>query len=168
MPAAKFVTQQQLADILGLSTRQIRNLEHEGLPLRAEGKRKLYPIPDAVRWYVQREQARVEPTDYEEAKARKMAAEAELAEIQRDRERGRLLAIEDVEREHRKMLERLAAALKSAPAKYAPRLVGRRTVPEMMHALKAAIDDLMLALSELGDEQPDDEIPDEDASDGMA
>src|SRR5690606_3285343 len=95
----KEVTQRELADILGLTTRQIRNLEAAGLPHRAEGNRKLYPIPDAVIWYrdraVESALADAQPTQFEEARAREMIARAEKAELEVARLRGELIHIDD-------------------------------------------------------------------------
>jgi len=56
--ASGFLDGMALATILGLTTRQITNLEAEGIPCRAVGNRKLFPIPEAVRWYVERERRR--------------------------------------------------------------------------------------------------------------
>ena len=68
------VNQTELASILGVSTRQIRNLEREGMPCETEGKRKRYPLPQAVHFWRDREIARaLEPystTDLEEARRR--------------------------------------------------------------------------------------------------
>ena len=155
------VTKRELAGILGLSTRQIENLEAEGLPRRADKNRKFYPIPDAVRWYVDRERRRAEPTDFEEARARKMAAEARLAELMLAREEGKLLAIDDVEREWRQVLERLRAKLLSVPSRYAPALVGRRSIPEAIQVLQQLVEETMLALSETGEEIDAGDDPDD-------
>lgn len=155
--AKKEASQTEIAEILGLTTRQIRNLEGEGMPHRAEGNRKLYPLPGAVQWYYQREIARAMPTDFEEAKARKMAAEAALAELELAQAEGRIVTVDDMEKMLSSPLYRLRAKMLSLPSKWAPSLVGCRTVAEAQTRLEAAVEEAMLALAETGEEADGDE-----------
>jgi terminase small subunit / prophage DNA-packing protein len=151
-PVTRSVSQQGLAGILGLSTRQIRNLEAEGMPHEADGNRKTYPIPEAVQWYVAREQERATPTDFDEAKARKMAAEAETAELELARMRARLVAVDDVVKEQSRIYDHMRAKILSAGAKYAPATVGLRTIAESQVRWDAAMRELMELLAETDDE----------------
>ena len=93
-----------------------------------------------------------------DARRRLTEAKAALAELELSIRRGEYMAIQDVLAEHRKMLERLRAVLLAAPGKYAHRVLGIETLRQAESALRAIIDDLMLALSEVGDATPDEEV----------
>lgn len=142
------VTQKELARILGLSTRQIRNLELEGLPHRADGNRKLYPIPAAVDWYIRRreEQARAEfqTTDYDQARARYEMARARLAEIEVAKEEGKLIPVEVVEEIYgTKMLDPLRSAILNMPGRWGAQVVGFESPREGEAALKRIATELL-------------------------
>ena len=145
------VSQRELAELLGLTTRQIRNLEGRGLPVAASGNRKRYPIPDAIRWYVAskaREASEAaEVTPYDEALARKTLADARIAE--------RKLAELDQNlipsALHRQVLsrvaERVAARVRNLPGEWAPRVVGIQNPREAVPVLQALASSLLEALA---------------------
>lgn len=145
----KELSQKELAVLLGLSTRQIRNLEAEGMPHRAEKNRKYYPV-DAVQWYVGRkEQAardEVAPTDFNEAKAREMAARAEKAEIEVRQLRGELIHVDDLEALHAKPLAQLRARLLALPGRIAAELP--MPAVEAVEAIEPVVHEIMAELSE--------------------
>lgn len=135
------VSQAELARILPLTTRQIHNLESQGLPHRAEGRLKFYPLPEAVDWYVRyREQLareEFEVTDYEKARARREAARARLAEIEVAKEEGRLIPQDVVEQVYgREMLEPLRRAINSMSGRWGAQIVGIASAREGEAALK--------------------------------
>lgn len=119
-------TQAEIAGILGLQTRQIRNLEAQGLPHRAEGRRKFYPLPEAVRWVRDRDVATVladvAPTGFDEARAREMAARAEKAELEVRKMRGELVDVAEWEREFSGPLAEIRAQLLALPGRIAAEL----------------------------------------------
>lgn len=53
------VTQEQLASILGISTRQLRNLRDEIPPVEKEGRELVYPFPACLRSFVRYRESRV-------------------------------------------------------------------------------------------------------------
>lgn len=152
---SRSIPQKELAAILGLSTRQIRNLEAEGMPHEAEGARKSYPIPDAVQWYVAREQERAQPTDIEDAKKRKLTAEAETAELELARMRGQLVLVEDVVKEQARVYDHMRAKILATSAKAAPAMVGLRSIAEAQVRVEAVMRELMELLAETDDEFDD-------------
>ncbi|MEA3245553.1 MAG: hypothetical protein U9Q74_05300 [Gemmatimonadota bacterium] len=66
-----------LAALLGVSQRQVANLAREGMPHHGE----LYPVAACVQWYIRRRSAEGKPADERTARARKINAEAEVAEL---------------------------------------------------------------------------------------
>lgn len=158
-PDPNLVKQLELARILGVDERTIQRWHKDGLPRHGEGRGIRYPLTECIAWVRQRDREQVEaqtergaPTDYDEAKARKMAAEAELAELELARARGTIVTVDDVERMLSAPLYRLRAKLLNLPSKWSPSLVGCRTIAEAQTRLEAAVEEAMLSLSEEGEE----------------
>ena len=120
------VTQTEFAELVGLTTRQIRNMEKSGIPHRASGNRKLYPVPAAILWWrdreVERAVASVEVGDIEAARLRKMQAEAARSELELARERGDLIHVDDLEQLHQAPLATIRARLLALPGQIAAEL----------------------------------------------
>jgi phage terminase Nu1 subunit (DNA packaging protein) len=149
------ISQTELARTLGLSTQQIRNLEREGMPHRAEGRRKLYPRPGAVQWYVRRKQeeatAAVEPTDYSAARARRELARARLAEIEVAKEEGKLIPQEVVEEIYgTRLLDVVRSGILNMPGRWGAQVVGLSSPREGEALLKRVAAELLEELSSQG------------------
>lgn len=152
MSKAQEVNQTEFAAIVGLSTRQVRNLEAEGLPHRAKGNKKLYPIPDALAWYYARKFEPEELTDTAEAKRRKLTAEAKLAEIEVAKAAGELVPLDQYTSEMGLVLDKVRAKLQNVPGAWAPALVGCKGVPEALTRLRPLVNEILVELSSMGDE----------------
>ena len=81
-----YKSQKEVGELLGVTARQVHNLTEKGMPRRVQNGRPEYPWPDALKWYiafkVSAEAAKADPIDLEKARARKMAADAELTELE--------------------------------------------------------------------------------------
>jgi phage terminase Nu1 subunit (DNA packaging protein) len=142
------VSQSEFAELVGLTTRQIRNLEREGLPHRADQNRKTYPVPAAVLWWHERgvkkalEQIQIQPID--EARTRKLQLEAERAEIELAKERGRMIDVDDVDRLYQKALSTIRARLLALPGQIAAQLPleaieSLEIIEPLVHAMMAEL-----------------------------
>lgn len=163
------VNQTELSALIGVTTRQIRNLEHRGLPHRAEKNQKLYPVPDAIQWYIDRKRdevlSEIQDLDLKQAKARREAARARMAEIELAREEGDLISREAVEVSFGdEMLDRIRAALLNMPGRWGPQMGfddprrGEAALKEIAaeileHLSGAAADDVAIGAS---DDLPED------------
>jgi hypothetical protein len=140
------MTKKELADLLGLKPRQIDNLVIEGMPRTKRGRAYVYG-EQAVAWYYQRkEQASEQRPDVLSSQARREAAKADLAELDLAEKRGQLVRIADVCKDYGAMLERLRGKLLNAPGKYAPRIVGIRTLAQARAVLEDLVRELMVEL----------------------
>lgn len=165
------VNQSDLSRLLGLTTRQIRNLERDGI-LRAEidahGK-KVYPWPESNHRYIQYkvEEAKGKRTSVEEsiqeAELRAAIADAEMKEIRLAQLRGEVIHIDDVEKLVREPLETAAALLKSFKHRWSSVLVGCETPQEVIARLDPAIEEVIEALREAGQEIEGEGASDDDA-----
>lgn len=98
----KLLRQVDVADVLGVDPRQVRNLEvaafEGGLPTDDTSGEKLYPTRACQKWYVRfkqneaigRSEKSIE-TDRDEAERRKIVADARLAEIRVAKEESALI-----------------------------------------------------------------------------
>jgi len=146
----KELSQRDLAAVLGLTTQQIRNLEDRGLPHRAEGRLKFYPVPLAVRWYVnfKVEDALPDDVPYTEARSRREQARARLAELEVAKEEGKLIPRELVEEIYgEKLLDVLRRGILNMPGRWASQVVGLEEPREGEAALKRIGLDLLESFS---------------------
>jgi phage terminase Nu1 subunit (DNA packaging protein) len=113
-----------------------------------DGRRKLL-WPSFPVWYRQRLKAdRDTPTDFEEARARKTAAEAEMAELELARLRGEFVTADSFRERVRAIASTLRAQLMAAPGRYAARTVGLASLPDSQRAWDHAVRDILNELKE--------------------
>jgi len=150
--------QKEFGQIVGLTPRHIRNLEIAGMPYREEGRRKLYPLPAAVHWIrdraIESAVSDVQPTGFEEARAREMLARAERAEIEVHQLRGRYVDVADLEVEFSQHLAQIRARLLSLPGRIAAELP--MPAVESVEIIERVVFEFMSELSEEEVEEPDD------------
>lgn len=130
MPTAtRWVSLAQLVAETGLATRTLQYIaqrEPGVLVTRERGGQVQYKQPDCAVHLRNRERdlakaaatRREEPADYEKARARKMAAEAMLAEIELATARGQLVPLDVAEATAAELADRLRAVLINLPANY--------------------------------------------------
>ncbi len=125
----------QMAEILNLTPSRIQQLVQEGLPKKLRGK---YDRDECAGWYIRYLQALVEKkalvgeggavlASEREERLRLLRADADLREIELARERGQLVAIEDVEHEMTDLILVTKARVLAVGARVAPELVGENS-----------------------------------------
>jgi phage terminase Nu1 subunit (DNA packaging protein) len=122
----------ELAAILNLTPSRIQQLVQEGLPKKLRGK---YDQDICTGWYIRYLQALVEKkaivseggqvlVSEREERLRLLRTEADLKEMELARQRGQLVAIEDVETEMTNLILVTKARVLAVGARVAPELVG--------------------------------------------
>lgn len=121
------VSQIDLAEILGATPKSIRAWERLGLPVQEKGRRGVasrYDIGACIAWAIERAEAQAhampDDTDFEQARARKTAAEAALAEIELASARGEIVKLADISKAVGGALATTRARLLQVGAKVAP------------------------------------------------
>lgn len=145
---AKPLNQTEVAELLGLTTRQIRNLEKEGLPKTAKGGKAGYNGPAVVQWFVAYREQLVAPKDLAEAEQRKAIADAQLAELKLAREQGKVVEVEVAADRVGRMLTQLRSQMLTLPQRWAPKVVGLKTLVAATTVLDEAVQECLTALSE--------------------
>ena len=154
----RLLTQKELAEVLPVKARQIRNLVKEGLPQEELGARTLYPLAECVRWYIDyRERVRDgDRSELGEIKARKLTAQARLAEMEVAKADGELIPLVMHEERLGAILDRLRSKILAVPGSWSPRIVGVKGVREGVKRLKPLVSALLEALADTADELEDD------------
>lgn len=160
-----WVTLAECAERLALTPRQIENLVTLGLPRdKRETGRWGYPFPDVLEWYVahKMEAAGIkrESDSQREAQERLADVKAQLAELELAKAQGEVVTMEYLEEQLGRIVHRLAARCRNLPGKWAPDLVGLRTIPEAQVQLEKISAELLSSLSEAGDDPELDDNPD--------
>lgn len=154
------VSQAELADVLGVVARQVRNLEKEGLPREAEG----YPVARCVRWYVefkqaeavQRTQAKTAPSTRSDAEDRKAIAEAGILEVRLRREVEELVEVTSYEAELRRILFAMRREINNLVGFLAPNILHLNELAEARRMARRARDELLRRLQEIARADPED------------
>ncbi len=152
------MTKQELARALDLSIRQIENLVVDGMPHAKRGRRLLFEAA-AIVWYFRRKLQEFEartPPSVEEARARRELAQAELAEYELAEKRRQMLSIEDHDRILGRLQDRLRAKHLNLPGKWAPQIVGLRSIPEGQARLEEMMHECLLELTRVADQVEED------------
>jgi hypothetical protein len=120
--------------------------------VRLRGGRYEYKWPDFPRWRESELVIAGRSQEEAESRRRKLAAEAEMAEMELAQMRGDVVTVADSVRETNMTLDRLRAKLVNLPGKWAPTMVGCRTIADATAKLDDAIGELMAELSGVTDD----------------
>ena len=153
-PDLHALRQNEIATLLGLSSRQIHNLTQQNPPgVAAADGAKTFDGPIFVKWYWERKLAEAvaeaSPPDEWDAQARLAAAKAEMTELDLAERRKQLLSADYVASQ----VERICTGMKEAVLTLsgkAQRFIGLKTPAEAKAALRDIEADLLRRLSVVG------------------
>lgn len=165
-PASGKVTQQELAPILNVTSREIRNLYERGLPFTIGARnRREHDVAECVAWYLKfkLEEKKDDPGKSATAGLRLRALEIEVhqAEIALAEARKNLVSVEYLEAQVARINEAVRSRILNLPGRAGPILVGCKTIAEVQIRMQGLIDELLTSLTEIGDEEELD-VDDED------
>ncbi|MGK2934350.1 MAG: hypothetical protein ACSLFE_03795 [Gemmatimonadaceae bacterium] len=165
-PASGKVSQQELSPILGVTSREIRNLYDRGLPFTIGAKnRREHDVAECVAWYLKfkLEERKDDPGKSATAGLRLRALEIEVhqAEIELAAARKNLVSVEYLETQVARINEAVRSRILNLPGRAGPILVGCKTIAEVQIRMQGLIDELLQSLTEIGDEDELD-VDDED------
>jgi phage terminase Nu1 subunit (DNA packaging protein) len=142
------LSQKDVAKLLLVEDRTLRNLKGEGIPQHGEGRGLYYIWSEVAPWWLNRQMAMVASKRSAIASgvpnifvsdARKAAADAEIAEMKAEVMKGNLLESEAVRVVWEKHIGMAASKLEGVGAKVAPRLADGMTVAERQLAIDTEI-----------------------------
>jgi hypothetical protein len=143
----------EAAEALGMSSASVSQWVNRAPPdvWRKAGSKRVLLWPAFPVWYRAELQKNSAPADLDEARRRKLAAEAELAELQLERERGALLTVADFRRELGDALDLVRSRVTAMTARLAPQVVGLSSVAEAQAAIDPLVREILRELSEAGE-----------------
>jgi terminase small subunit / prophage DNA-packing protein len=141
----------KLAEIFGVAADTITAWAKRGCPVIQRGAKGVewqFNTADVIQWRVSElTETSAEPVGgYDEGQARKMQADADLAEIKRDKERGKLIELQIVADVVRGEYATVRTRLGSLPGILAPRLDSSRAL-EFQPVIAEVVDDILTELS---------------------
>lgn len=149
------VNQKELAQCLGISTRQVRNLKQEGMFQTVKGDRG-YVLETCVQEYINfkinAEMGRSAAISVERIKADHEEVKKNISIMKLRRLRRELHEAADVEEFLSDMLARFKNRLLSLPVKMAMQVSGEKDINRIVQVLS---DDILEALEELSEYDPD-------------
>ncbi len=155
------------AATFGISESQLERLFQQGMPHEKKGRKVMIPMPAGRVWYheylVNKGKKEAAPKDIDDAKLRKMAAEAELAELELSRERDELMTADDFFKEVGDSFSRVRAKLLNLAPRLAGAAFGATTIQECQAKIGPLIDEVIEELRQGNDVPAEDE--DDDADD---
>ena len=170
-PVESQITKAEAAERLGLTERRLEQLvvEDPSIPCVGRGAKRRFQWPALIEWERKRQfqlgVRSIRPQSVEEARARKLAAEADLAEIELAERRKQLVPAALFRQEYEGACARLRAALLNAAHRYAPQFVEQFAKWVPAGALRK-VEDLMsrmvheiMSEIEAGEDVPEDEDP---------
>lgn len=165
--AASEMTKRQFADTYGVSEAQLERLFHQGMPHEKKTSRKIViPMPDGRVWYhkylVDKGKRQAAPTSIDEARRRKEAAQAELAELELAEARRELMKVEDGERVIAEAFARVRARLLNLPPRIAGIVVGAESIQDAQARVDPLVREVMEELHK-ADDLPESPFKEEDA-----
>jgi phage terminase Nu1 subunit (DNA packaging protein) len=166
--SGKLVPKVELSEVMGVAAPTISHWIKRGCPYVEEGsksKQWVFNTADVIDWRMDRLRSQYEDPereanviDYNEARRKRMAAEAELAELQLARERSQVVSIDVVELQWTNLLGAAKSQILAVPHKMAHRFVAMRNAKRIENLMRA---ELNQALTDLSMYEPDD-LPSDD------
>jgi phage terminase Nu1 subunit (DNA packaging protein) len=156
--------QKAIADILGVTSRQVHNLVNEGMPRRMEKGKPHFLAAECVPWYVDYKLRTSAPktsardTKLDELELRKEEVAVRSAELKLAKEEARLVSIDYLDHQVATILEGLRGKLLSFAGKHSAELVNIATPAEARTILDRAVEEVMLALVTVGDDSALDDV----------
>lgn len=138
--------QKNMAKILGVTTRTIRNLEDEGIFEQLESG--LYSIPSVVQSYLEYKISSVPGnSDMMAERQRLVRITADRKDLQLQREKGDLLRADRAMAVWGAVCQSIRAKLLVIPTKVAPLVMPMKTIPEIKDRIETAIYEVLSEIS---------------------
>jgi hypothetical protein len=141
------LTKRAFGDLFGISEAQLERLFHQGMPHEKRAKKSYIPMPAGRVWYteylVQKGRKQVTPTSLDEARQRKEAAQAEMAELDLAKARDELMTASEFARVLGDAFARARARLQNLAPRIAGTVLGAETITEAQARIEPLVREAM-------------------------
>jgi hypothetical protein len=138
------MTASQIQTELGIDGRKLGQYLARINPIRENGKFKYYLIQDVIE-AIYKNKSNIVPID--ELKKKKLNAEAELAELEVEKEKGSLIPVKYIERQWANLVIACKSKLLSIPTKLAPVLANETDINICKNMMEEQINQALMELS---------------------
>jgi phage terminase Nu1 subunit (DNA packaging protein) len=166
-PKIETVSLGEIAALFDVDTDTIGLWRQQGMPQRKISGHPRFEIAGCVQWRREkdkRENREGASPDESKERARKLAADADLAELKVRERRGELVPAEEAERQVERVVSMIRSRLLAVRGRWAPRVIGLETMAQATSTLDALASDVLTALSDGADEIEADEATSEGAA----
>jgi phage terminase Nu1 subunit (DNA packaging protein) len=156
MNSVKVATTETLAEMLGVHKGTVMNWVKGGMPIYEKGgpgKANVFKVKDVIDWLKQRAVydatgGSVELMTADEAKRRKMAAEAGLQEIELAKKQGLVVELDELERDLSNKFAELRSNMRMIPSRVSMQVLGEPDETKVKAIIMAEIDRALEVLSD--------------------
>ena len=160
------VNGQVLAEMIGVTTRHLSNLEKVGAVVKVtKGGYDLTRSVRAFCQYLRDQKAQNDGTGYEADKARKMSADADLAEIEASKAAGKLVDVRLIKRRWESAVIACRTKLLTIPDRTAPKVIVAPSLDAAKKILNEEICDALESLTEVKHDPDETETETSEAKD---
>lgn len=149
----------ELAKILGVSTRSIREWANNGCPIEKRGRKgdgvgHQFKTSDVINWLKDRAASEAvgnnpDAQSAEDAKRRKLVADATLAELELAKAKGLIAPLDQIERVMANAFAEVKVNMRNIPHRVVMQLLGETDEVRFKEVLTSEIDQALTALAEL-------------------
>lgn len=150
----KLASKRDIAEIFGVSEPTVDHWIVKGLPVIEQGYKGVkwtFNTADCVKWRMDQIRQEYEKTneviDYATARARKMQADADLADLELSRQRNEVISIDALEEQLTNILSTVKAQVGALPHKLGHRFQSMRSARNIENMLKAELEQALTDLS---------------------
>lgn len=140
-----------IARLLMLTERRVQQLTKDGvIPKSERGRYELAPAVQGYIRFLQDRNLKIDGNqviDFNAERARKVKAEADIAEIDAAKARGEVADLADVQRSVEQCFAEIRANLRNIPSRISAQLIGEQTETQIKKVILSEIDAALMSLS---------------------
>ena len=145
------MTASQIQTELGIDGRKLGQFLARIKPVKERGKFQYYLLQDVIE-QIYKKPGKVIPID--EIKKKKLQAEAELVELELEKEKGSVVPVKDIQRQWTNLVLSCKTKLLSIPTKLAPIMATEHDINVCKNILDSSINEALTELSKGEDIEP--------------
>lgn len=134
---------QQLADFYGVSTARVNQWVREGAPVKIKGSRgiaHIFDTGDFSKWRDSVLASNTERMTLDEARLKKLAAEASISELELAKKKGDVVDLDEIERDLKNKFATLRSSIRSIPERVVLQLIGLKDEVKIKTIILTEID----------------------------
>jgi len=137
---------QQLSDLLGVTTHRVNQWVREGAPVKEKGFRgrsHVFDSKEFLKWRDRIVADNAERLTLEEARLKKLSAEAAIQELELAKRQGAVVDLEEIEQDLINKMTLLRTGMRAIPERVVLQLIGLKDEVKIKQIILKEIDDVL-------------------------